>query len=134
MLACTDAGRAKWVESLANELDVPPNFVFKRRHDNGYPEIRAMIADVEGRSVVIYDDMIRSGDSLLNAARVYWDSGAESVAAVTTHGLSPGEEIFRIAKSGIIDRLVCTNCHPGSLRAAASSWRSVPLFPCWPTR
>jgi len=33
VLACTDAGRAKWVESLANEMGVPASFVFKRRLD-----------------------------------------------------------------------------------------------------
>jgi ribose-phosphate pyrophosphokinase len=33
VLACTDAGRAKWVESLANDLGVPAAFVYKRRID-----------------------------------------------------------------------------------------------------
>jgi hypothetical protein len=37
VLACTDAGRAKWVESLANDLGVPAAFVYKRRLDGATP-------------------------------------------------------------------------------------------------
>src|SRR5690606_41202404 len=35
VLACTDAGRAKWVESLANDLGIHASFVFKRRDETG---------------------------------------------------------------------------------------------------
>ncbi len=121
VLACTDAGRAKWVESLANALGVPASFVFKRRRDDGHPEVTAMSADVDGQSVVIYDDMIRSGESLLNAAQAYRDSGAARVAAVATHGVLPGDAIGRIQSSGLIERLVCTNSHPAALRAAEAA-------------
>ena len=41
MLACTDAGRAKWVESLANDLGVPAAFVYKRRLDGEHTEVTA---------------------------------------------------------------------------------------------
>lgn len=117
VLACTDAGRAKWVESLANELGLDASFVFKRRGDDGRPEVTAISADVDGRNVVIYDDMVRSGDSLMNAAKAYRDVGAARVTAVTTHGLFPGGAITRIEASGLIDRVVCTDSHPAALRA-----------------
>jgi ribose-phosphate pyrophosphokinase len=68
VVACTDAGRAKWVESLANELGVPASFVFKRRDQDGSTEVTAVSAFCEGRHVVIYDDMIRTGGSLIGAA------------------------------------------------------------------
>ena len=61
VLASTDAGRAKWVESLANALDVDAAFISKRRISGTETRIAAMNADVSGRTVVIYDDMIRSG-------------------------------------------------------------------------
>lgn len=121
VLACTDAGRAKWVESLANELGVDASFVFKRRGADGRPEVTATSADVEGCSVVIYDDMVRSGDSLLNAARAYRDAGATRVSAVTTHGLFPGDAINRIAGSGLIERVVCTDSHPAALKAVVGA-------------
>ncbi|MEZ6190590.1 MAG: ribose-phosphate diphosphokinase [Phycisphaerales bacterium] len=121
VLACTDAGRAKWVESLANELGVPASFVFKRRREDGHPEVTAMSADVEGQSVVIYDDMVRSGDSLMNAARAYRDAGAQRVTAVTTHGLFPGEAIQTIRGTGLIEAIVCTDSHPNARLAADNS-------------
>src|SRR5262249_38194283 len=65
VLACVDAGRAKWVQSLANDLGVPASFVFKRRLDAATTEVTAVSAHVRGKPVVIYDDMIRTGGSLL---------------------------------------------------------------------
>ncbi len=121
VLACTDAGRAKWVESLANELNVPASFVFKRRKEDGNPEVTAMSADVTEQNVVIYDDMVRSGDSLLNAARAYLDAGAKCVKAVTTHGLFPGDSIKKLKASGLLEAIVCTDSHPSALQAAELS-------------
>ncbi len=69
VLACTDSGRAKWVESLANHLGVEASFVFKRRLDGERVEVSAVSARVAGKKVVIYDDMIRTGGSLLQAAQ-----------------------------------------------------------------
>jgi len=68
ILGATDAGRAKWVESLANDLLVDAAFVFKRRLSDTQTEITALAAEVEDRPVVIYDDMIRPGGSLISAA------------------------------------------------------------------
>jgi ribose-phosphate pyrophosphokinase len=56
VLASTDAGRAKLVESLANDLRVTASFVFKRRLDSGKTEVSAVSAQVQGKHVIIYDD------------------------------------------------------------------------------
>ena len=112
VLACTDAGRAKWVESLANDLRVPASFVFKRRLDGATTSVTAVSADVVGRNVVIYDDMIRTGGSLVGAAKAYLAAGAASVSAVTTHGVFPGEALSRLRESGVITRVASTNTHP----------------------
>ncbi len=121
VLACADAGRAKWVESLANEIGVPASFVFKRRKEDGRPEVTAMNADVHGQSVVIYDDMVRSGESLVNAAKAYREAGALRVSAVTTHGLFPGDAVQDIQGSGLIDPIICTDSHPNARVAADNS-------------
>lgn len=112
VLACTDAGRAKWVESLANDLGVPAAFVLKRRKDDGSVELAAVSAQVEGKPVVIYDDMVRSGGSLIQAAEAYREAGACSVSAVATHGILPGNAVERIRDSGLIERMVVTDSHP----------------------
>ena len=112
VLACTDAGRAKWVESLANDLGVEASFVFKRRFGGDKTEVTAISARVNNKDVVIYDDMIRTGGSLINAARAYKEAGASRISAVTTHGLFVGDCATRIQQSGLFDKVVCTDSHP----------------------
>jgi ribose-phosphate pyrophosphokinase len=111
VLACTDAGRAKWVESLANDLGVAAAFVYKRRHDDA-TEVTGVSAQVHGKHVVIYADMIRTGGSLLNAAKAYRDAGAVAIDAIATHGLFPGDSLARIEQSGLLGRIVVTDSHP----------------------
>ncbi|MGZ6126073.1 MAG: ribose-phosphate diphosphokinase, partial [Myxococcales bacterium] len=115
VVACTDAGRAKWVERFANELAIPAAFVFKRRREQG-TEVTAVSAQVARKRVVIYDDLVRSGGSLIAAARAYRDAGAASIAAVVTHGVLPGDALDRLRDSGLLEKLVITDSHP---RAAA---------------
>ncbi|MDY0002056.1 MAG: ribose-phosphate diphosphokinase [Polyangia bacterium] len=112
VLACADAGRAKWVETLANELGVVASFVFKRRITGRQTEVTAVSAQVEGRQVVIYDDMIRTGGTLLGAAKAFLDSGATQVSAIATHGVFPGDSLERLRKSGLLARIVVTDSHP----------------------
>lgn len=115
VLACTDAGRAKWVESLANETGVPASFVFKRRGMDGQTQVTAVSAQVAGQNVVIYDDMIRTGGSLINAARAYRAAGALKIFAVATHGVFPGDALGRLLETRLFERIVCTDSHPRAL-------------------
>jgi ribose-phosphate pyrophosphokinase len=116
VLACTDAGRAKWVESLANDLGVEAAFVYKRRTSGSETHVTGVSAQVGGKCVVIYDDMIRTGGSLINAAQAYRDAGAVAIDAIATHGLFPGDSLARIRATGLIRRIATTDSHP---RAAA---------------
>jgi len=50
--------------------------------------------------VVIYDDMIRTGGSLIGAAGAFLEAGATSTAAVATHGVLPGDALDRLVQSG----------------------------------
>jgi ribose-phosphate pyrophosphokinase len=111
VLACTDAGRAKWVESLANDMNIAAAFVYKRRHDDA-TAVTGVSAQVAGKRVVIYDDMIRTGGSLVSAARAYRDAGAVAIDAIATHGVFPADSLARIADSGLLGRIVVTDSHP----------------------
>ena len=112
VLACTDAGRAKWVESLANDLGVQAAFVYKRRVSGSETHVTGVSAQVAGKRVVIYDDMIRTGGSLINAAQAYRDAGAASIDAVATHGLFPGDSLARIQATGLFGQVATTDSHP----------------------
>lgn len=124
VVGSADAGRAKWVEAIARGLGVLPAFVYKRRIDGQRTEVAAVTGGVEGKTVVIYDDMIRTGSSLLGAARAYLEAGAAHVVALTTHGVFPGDALERIEQSGVISQIWCTNSHPRA-QALASEFLHV---------
>jgi ribose-phosphate pyrophosphokinase len=131
VFACTDAGRAKWVESLANDLGVDAAFVYKRRIDGRRTEVSGVSARVKDKYVVIYDDMIRTGGSLVKAAAAYREAGAKGIAAITTHGLFPGDSLETIRAAGLIDRIVSTDSHPRALQLAGPYLQvksAAPLF------
>ena len=119
VLASTDAGRAKWVESLAKDLQVDAAFVYKRRTSGSETEVTGVSANVVGRRVVIYDDMIRTGGSLLAAARVYRDAGAVSIDAIATHGVFPADSLAKIRSAGLLGRVVTTDSHPRAVALAS---------------
>lgn len=115
VLASTDAGRAKWVESLANEAGVSAAFVYKRRLSGSETQVTAISADVKDKNVVVYDDMIRTGGSLISAAKSYVAAGAKEISVVTTHGLFTNNALVKIEQSGIIKHIICTDSHPNAL-------------------
>lgn len=110
VLASTDAGRAKWVESLANEFGMQAAFVLKRRDDAG-TEVTAINADVKDKIVVIYDDMIRSGGSIINAAKAYIEAGATKVYVTCTHGIFCEGALAKLNNSEVIEKVFTTNTH-----------------------
>ena len=114
VLASTDAGRAKWVESLANDMNVNAAFVLKRRVSGEKTQVTSISADVKGKKVIIYDDMIRTGGSLVNAAKAYKDAGASEIYVITTHGLFNNDALKRIKDSGVIGCVVSTDTHPNA--------------------
>lgn len=114
VLGSTDAGRAKWVESLANDLQVPAAFVYKQRLGPAETRVMAVSARLSGETVVIYDDMIRTGSSLLNAARAYRDAGAGRIVAIATHAIFPGDALDRILGSELFTHVAATDSHPNA--------------------
>lgn len=116
VMAATDAGRAKWVESLADELNVRSAFVYKHRDSGSDTRVTGVNADVAGKNVIIYDDMIRTGGSLMQAAQAYHDKGASAIYAITTHGLFTNEALAKIEAQGLIRQVVAGNTHPLALQ------------------
>jgi len=111
VMASTDAGRAKWVESLANDMGVNAAFILKRRLKGDHTEVSAINADVAGKTVIIYDDMIRSGGSIINAAQTYKNAGAGDIYVITTHGLFINNGIEKLKNSGLIKKLISSDSH-----------------------
>ncbi len=126
VLGSTDAGRAKWVQSLARDLGVEPAFIYKSRDPkSGELELTGINADVRGQAVVIYDDMIRTGGSLLQAGRAYQRAGASKVYAITSHLVLPPGAWARLEGSGVFEAVLGSNSHPNSQQLPASQVFSV---------
>jgi ribose-phosphate pyrophosphokinase len=68
-----------------------------------------LIGDVKGRHVIIVDDMIDTGGTLTNAARILKENGASRVTAVICHGVLSGAGHQRIKESEWLDELVITD-------------------------
>jgi ribose-phosphate pyrophosphokinase len=115
ILASTDAGRAKWVESLANDMGVEAAFIFKKRLSGDETKITGINADVQNRNVIIYDDMIRTGGSLLQAAAAYKAAGAKQLSVITTHGIFAQNSFQRLMDSQLFDVIYTTDSHPNVL-------------------
>lgn len=117
VLGACDAGRAKWVQSLARDLGVEPAFVYKRRDDrSGSLAVTGVNADVKGKEVVVYDDMIRTGSSLVQAAKAYQAAGASRVHAIASHLVLPDDAWDKLQASGVFASIMGTDSHPGSQR------------------
>lgn len=125
VLASTDSGRAAWVASLSREIGCDAAFAYKRR-TGAQTSLIGINADVKGRTVVIYDDMIRTGGSLIDAARAYRDAGAEKVFAVATHGVLPEGSVQKLFASQALNAVAVTDSHSRVEKLSADDFFYLP--------
>ena len=111
VLASTDMGRAKWIEQICNRLGLEGGYIMKKRFSGTETVVKAVNADVKGKNVVIFDDMIRSGSSIIHAAEAYKANGAKDIFVVCVHGVFVEGAIEKLKQSGLIKGIYCTNTH-----------------------
>lgn len=87
--------------------------VYKERDPQKANESRTLglIGEVEGKDVLIVDDMIDTGGTLYEAAKILKQRGAKSISAAATHGLFSDPAPKRIAESGL-DKIFITDTVP----------------------
>lgn len=107
-----DVGSIKMARSFAKRLQVSLAIIDKRRPRANDMEVMNFIGDVEGKDVVIFDDMVDTAGTLCAAARVCVEKqGARSVTACCTHPILSGPALERINASPLKE-LVITNTIP----------------------
>jgi ribose-phosphate pyrophosphokinase len=113
VIVSPDAGRVKVAEMYANQLHADLAFVHKsrRKHQKNVVEAREVVGEVEGRTCVLVDDMIDTGGTIVAAAELLVQRGAERVLCATTHGVFSGPAIDRI-KNSVIEKVFVTNTLP----------------------
>jgi ribose-phosphate pyrophosphokinase len=124
VLCSPDIGRIKWVDALASATGREAAYVLKRRLEGGGVKALGVTGDLKGRTVILCDDMIRSGDTLLRAAEACLEAGAREVSAVAIHGAFAPVALRTLRDSGLLKSLRCTDSHPEA-RRHASDWPAV---------
>jgi ribose-phosphate pyrophosphokinase len=110
-----DVGNAKTANMFADQLGLDLAIIEKRRTGATDVKARNVIGDVNGKAVIMFDDMITTGGTVLEAARVARDRGATAVYAACTHAVFAGLAIERLA-SPEITGLVITDTIPADNR------------------
>ena len=98
-IAAPDMGGAKRANAYAKELACPVIICHKSREKANVVASITAIGEVEGKNVVIVDDLIDTAGTLVKAAEVLMDKGAASVRACATHAVLSGPAYDRINNS-----------------------------------
>ncbi len=99
VVVAPDVGSVKMARAFAKRLSAELAVVDKRRTSANVSETMNLIGEVEGRDVVIVDDLIDTAGTLANAAELCMARGASSVRAAATHGLLSGQARARLEAS-----------------------------------
>ena len=117
-----DVGGVVRARALAKQLNCDLAIIDKRRPAPNVSEVMHVIGEIEGRNCVIMDDMIDTAGTLVSAADVLKERGAQRVLAYCTHPVFSGPALERI-KNSQIDEVVITNTIP--LNADAKATRKI---------
>ena len=106
-----DVGGVVRARALAKQLGCDLAIIDKRRPKANVSEVMHVIGEIEGRNCVIMDDMIDTAGTLVKAAEVLKERGAQKVYAYCTHAVFSGPAIARITASKL-DEVVVTDTIP----------------------
>jgi ribose-phosphate pyrophosphokinase len=106
VIAAPDVGGAKRANAYASYLDLPMVICHKQREKANVVGKMTVIGEVEGKDVVILDDMIDTAGTITKAADMLIDKGASSVRAAVTHPVLSGPAYDRINASKLKEVIV----------------------------
>jgi ribose-phosphate pyrophosphokinase len=106
IFAAPDAGGAKRANSYAKRLDVGLAICHKQRKKANEVAEMTVIGDVNGKDVILVDDMCDTAGTLTKAADLFMDKGANSVRAFCTHAVLSGPAFERLSASRITELIV----------------------------
>ncbi len=112
-----DLGNAKNAAALARLLQLPVAAGAKERYSDEKVAITSIIGDVEGRDVIVLDDEIARGTTIIELLDRLRDRNARSVRIACTHGLFSDGALKRIAAQPLVREIVCTNTLPADENA-----------------
>jgi len=115
-----DIGSIKLARAYASHLHTDLAIVDKHRKNATHVEVTTVIGDVEGKDILLADDMCSTAGTLVSAANACREKGANQIFAAVTHGLFVGNSVEKIERSPI-EALLMSNTIPYTDRLAGSS-------------
>jgi ribose-phosphate pyrophosphokinase len=106
-----DVGGIKMARAYAKRFNAGLAIVDKRRNSPDSTEVMHILGDVDGSNVLLVDDMISTGSSLVQAAKALKAAGAKKIYAAITHGILCGDALSKIDNS-CIDFMAITDSIP----------------------
>ncbi len=103
-----DVGGMKMANAYAEVLGCPLGFVAKRRTGASTVEAMNLVGEVEGREILLVDDMTETAGTLTAAAKLLKERGAQKVSALVSHCVLNDTGKDRL-KQGNLDELITTN-------------------------
>ncbi len=103
-----DTGSIKMGRAFAKRLGASLGFVDKRRPRPDATKVMNVVGDVDGKQVIMIDDIVSTGSTLIEAAQAIKELGAIGITAGATHAVLAGDAVEKLTES-IISEVVVTN-------------------------
>jgi ribose-phosphate pyrophosphokinase len=111
VVVAPDVGAIKVARSYARRLDADLAVIDKRRPRQNEAEVVNIIGEVQGRNVILIDDMCDTAGTLVRAAQALRKAGCKKIIAACTHALLSGPAYERLENSEI-SKVVVTDTIP----------------------
>ena len=123
-VATADIGSIKMVRNFAKKLDAPMAVLDKRRPEPNKIAEMYIIGEVSGKNVIIRDDMVDTGRTLVEAARALKKEGAKKIIACCTHPVLSGKSVNLIDRSPI-EQLVIADTISTEGKKLSSKFKTI---------
>ena len=112
VVVAPDAGRAKFAKKLSDKLGGDLAFMHKTRPSHNKSEITNIVGNVEGKTVLLVDDMVDTGGSVTGGLKALRAHGCnEEIYLATTHPVFSGPAIERFKTAGFKEVVVTNTIH-----------------------
>lgn len=103
VIASPDKGGSERAIAFGTHLKADVAFAYKQRDisRSNHSEAMGLVGEVAGKDVVLVDDMIDTGGTMVHAAELMMEKGARSVRIATTHGLFSGSALEKLSDSPV---------------------------------
>ena len=128
-VASPDFGGLKKAKTFAEALNLPLVNIDKQRDLNtGEVSAEKLHGDVAGKSVLLFDDVINSGSTAIEAAKLLKENGANEIFFFATHGLFVNDALDKINDSHIDQVIITNSVKHTNLPSKISVLDSTPIF------